>query len=33
MPPAKWNLARIVDIFPGWDGHVRVVKVKTAHSE
>ena len=28
MPPAKWNLVRIVDIFPGSDGHVRVVKAK-----
>ncbi|XP_053681538.1 uncharacterized protein LOC128732318 [Sabethes cyaneus] len=30
-PPMRWNLARVARVFPGPDGHVRVVDVKTAH--
>lgn len=29
VPPLKWPLARIVDVMPGADGRVRVVKVRT----
>ncbi|KAL0892639.1 hypothetical protein ABMA27_014364 [Loxostege sticticalis] len=29
MPPSKWALAKIVDVHPGKDGHVRVVTLKT----
>ncbi|XP_054713000.1 uncharacterized protein LOC129222513 [Uloborus diversus] len=32
-PPLKWRLGRIVDLFPGSDELVRVVKVKTALGE
>ena len=32
-PPLKWTLARIVKVFPGNDGIIRVVKLKTAHGE
>lgn len=33
VPPVTWPLARIVEVFPGKDGRVRVVKVKTSKSE
>ena len=26
-PKGKWPLARIIEVFPGPNGHVRVVKV------
>lgn len=29
-PPMKWNLGRIESVFPGRDGHTRVVQVRTA---
>ncbi|XP_062538691.1 uncharacterized protein LOC134206966 [Armigeres subalbatus] len=29
LPPQKWQLARVVEIFPGSDGNVRVVTVRT----
>ncbi|XP_076660817.1 uncharacterized protein LOC143364246 [Halictus rubicundus] len=29
-PPTKWPLARITDVHPGADGHVRVITVRTA---
>ena len=29
----KWQIARILDVFPGKDGHIRVVKVKIGDSE
>ncbi|XP_070166148.1 uncharacterized protein [Polyergus mexicanus] len=29
-PPSKWELARILDVHPGSDGHVRVVTLHTA---
>ncbi|XP_070170748.1 uncharacterized protein [Polyergus mexicanus] len=29
-PPSKWELARILDVHPGSDGHVRVVTLRTA---
>ncbi|XP_071582300.1 uncharacterized protein [Temnothorax nylanderi] len=31
-PPTKWPLARIEELFPGDDGQIRVVKVRTAAS-
>lgn len=30
QPPTKWAMARIIKVYPGDDGLVRVVKVKTA---
>ena len=30
LPPAKWELARVISVHPGKDGHVRVATVKTA---
>lgn len=30
VPPSKWELARILDVHPGSDGHVRVVTLRTA---
>lgn len=32
LPPANWELGRIVECHPGQDGHIRVVSVKTARS-
>ncbi|XP_029157629.1 uncharacterized protein LOC114930056 [Nylanderia fulva] len=32
LPPAKWNMARVIEIHPGPDGHTRVVTVRTASS-
>ena len=29
----KWQIARIVEIYPGKDGHTRVVKVKIGDNE
>lgn len=29
--PKQWPIGRILDVFPGQDGHVRVVSVKTAN--
>ena len=29
----QWPLGKVVEVFPGRDGHVRVVKVKTAYGE
>lgn len=29
-PPLKWPLARIIEIYPGPDNKLRVVKVRTA---
>lgn len=29
LPPGKWLLGRIIELFPGKDGHIRVVNVKT----
>ncbi|XP_062557125.1 uncharacterized protein LOC134221984 [Armigeres subalbatus] len=29
LPPLQWNLARIIELHPGKDGHVRVVTLKT----
>ena len=31
-PPAKWPLARVVETYPGPDGLVRVVAVRTSAS-
>lgn len=31
QPPMRWNLARIQKVFPGPDGYVRVVEVRTVH--
>ena len=27
-PRAQWPLARVLEVFPGQDGHVRVVKLQ-----
>ena len=32
QPPCKWPLARVIEIYPGPDGHVRVVTLKTSTS-
>ncbi|XP_071056934.1 uncharacterized protein [Onthophagus taurus] len=32
LPPAKWSLARILQIHSGADGHARVATLKTANS-
>ncbi|CAG7825062.1 unnamed protein product [Allacma fusca] len=29
LPPNKWKMARIIELHPGSDGHVRIVSVKT----
>ena len=31
-PPCKWPLARVIKVYPGSDGMVRVVDIKTATS-
>lgn len=33
LPPGKWALARILECYPGADGSIRVVQLKTAASE
>lgn len=33
VPPLKWNMARIIELLPGRDKVVRVVRLKTASSE
>ena len=33
LPPCRWDIGRITECHPGSDGIVRVVTVKTAHSE
>jgi len=33
LPSSKWELARIVEVYPGSDGHVRVATVRTANSQ
>lgn len=33
VPPLKWPMARVIEVHRGQDGFVRVVTVKTAHSE
>jgi len=30
LPPLQWHLGRVVDVFPGKDGVVRVAMVNTA---
>ena len=32
FPPTKWPVGRITNVYPGSDGHVRVVTVKTNNS-
>lgn len=31
-PRGHWPLGRVLDIYPGRDGHVRVVKIKVGHN-
>ena len=33
MPRGKWPLERVLRVFPGSDGHVRVVKLKVGEKE
>ncbi|XP_034938542.1 uncharacterized protein [Chelonus insularis] len=33
FPPTKWPLARVIEVFPGADGLIRTVKLKTAAAE
>lgn len=33
LPPTKWLLGRILDVFPGKDSHVRVAKVRVANGD
>ena len=33
MPRGKWPLGRVLRVFPGTDGHVRVVKIKVGEKE
>lgn len=33
LPPRQWALGRVIQVYPGSDGIVRSVKVKTAKSE
>jgi hypothetical protein len=33
LPPMSWRLAVINETFPGLDGHVRVVKVKSSSGQ
>jgi hypothetical protein len=30
LPPLKWSLGRVIEVYPGEDGLVRVASVKTA---
>ncbi|XP_072389428.1 uncharacterized protein [Diabrotica undecimpunctata] len=32
-PPLKWPTARVLELFPGSDNHVRAVKIRTATGE
>jgi len=32
LPPNKWELARVQQVHPGFDGLVRVVKIRTSHN-
>lgn len=29
LPPQKWRIGRVIEIFPGKDGHVRIIKLRT----
>lgn len=33
LPPSKWHLGRIVEVFPSTDGLIRAARVKTSHGE
>lgn len=33
QPPLKWKLGRIIELYPGEDNNVRVVKLKTVNGE
>lgn len=33
LPPCKWELGHVTHCYPGSDGHVHVVSVRTAQSE
>ena len=31
LPPSKWLLGKVIELYPGTDGNVRVVTLKTQH--
>lgn len=33
LPPLKWKIGRVIQIFPGSNKKVCLVKLKTAHGE
>jgi hypothetical protein len=33
LPPSRWELAHVVNVHPGSDGHVRMTNLRTAHSQ
>lgn len=33
MPPGQWKRGRIIEVFPGQDGLIRSVKIRTMESE
>ena len=33
LPPAKWPIAKIIQVYPGKDGLIRVAKLRTAQGE
>lgn len=33
LPPTKWLMGRIIDVFPGKDSRVRVAKVRMGNGE
>jgi hypothetical protein len=33
LPSSRWELARVVNVHPGSDGHVGVTNIRTAQSQ